>query len=79
MDACGTGPTEASMSDTTGDSVPRRAAFEAAHPNISVTPPGPGTGLLWIARDRDRGVILASDYWLGSLLDTLDWLTGGDR
>jgi hypothetical protein len=53
------------------DQVPRLRAYQAAHPEVQITPPGPGS-LLWVAR-RD-GMIVAADYWLGLLLDALDWL-----
>jgi hypothetical protein len=54
-----------------GDQVPRLAAYREAHPDTDITPPGPGQ-MLWIAR-RD-GAIIAADWWLGKLLDALDWL-----
>lgn len=53
------------------DDVPRLAAYREAHPEVDISPPGPGQ-TLWVAR-RD-GVIIAADYWLGQLLDTLGWL-----
>lgn len=53
------------------DDVPRLADYRAAHPEVDISPPGPGQ-MLWIAR-RD-GVIVAADWLLGKLLDTLDWL-----
>ena len=56
------------------DDVPRLADYRAAHPEVDITPPDPGGSLRWIAR-RD-GKIIAADYWLGALLDTLDWLDG---
>jgi hypothetical protein len=55
------------------DNVVRLRQFEASHLEITITSPGPGS-LLWIAR-RD-GMIIAADFWLGKLLDTLDWLDG---
>jgi hypothetical protein len=51
----------------------RRRRFEQAHPDITITPPETHASL-WKAR-RD-GKILASDYQLGALLDSLEWLTG---
>ena len=56
-----------------GDQVPRRRAYEAAHPDVAITPPGPSTAL-WTA--RRGGAILASDYELAGLLDAIDWLDG---
>jgi hypothetical protein len=55
------------------DSVVRRQRFEAAHPEITITPPGPGR-LLWTARAGGR--VLAAAYWLDQLLDDLAWLEG---
>jgi hypothetical protein len=55
------------------DTVVRRQRFEAAHPEITLTPPGAGTAF-WTAR-RD-GEILASHHDLGRLLDALERLTG---
>ena len=55
------------------DSVVRRREFEAAHPEITITPPGPGR-LLWTA--RAGGKILCAEYWLDDLLDDLAWLEG---
>jgi hypothetical protein len=55
------------------DSVVRRRAFEQEHPEISITPPGPGR-LLWTA--RAGGKILCAEYWLDDLLDDLAWLEG---
>ena len=55
------------------DSVARRREFEAAHPEITITPPGPGR-LLWTA--RAGGKILCAEYWLDDLLDDLAWLEG---
>ena len=60
----GTGPDDAVM---------RRQRFETAHPDITITAPETHASL-WTAR-RD-GAILAADYQLGTLLDTLEWLTG---
>jgi len=57
------------------DDVPRLADYRAAHPEVDITPPGPGQ-MLWIAR-RD-GAIIAADWLLGKLLDTLDWLGDDD-
>ena len=51
----------------------RRQRFEAAHPEITLTPPGARTAF-WTAR-RD-GEILASHHDLGRLLDALGRLTG---
>jgi hypothetical protein len=59
----GTGP---------GDAVIRRQRFEHAHPDITVTPPETHASM-WIA--RQDGIIVASDYHLGGLLDALGWLT----
>jgi hypothetical protein len=55
------------------DSVVRRREFERMHPEIVITPPGPGR-LLWTARAGGR--ILAAAYWLDQLLDDLEWLEG---
>jgi hypothetical protein len=55
------------------EAVLRRKQFEAAHPEIAITPPGVCT-CLWTA--RRHGTILASGYQLGALLDTLGWLLG---
>ena len=57
------------------DDVPRLAAYREAHPEVDITPPGPGS-LLWVAR-RD-GRIICADWWLSKLLDALDWLEGDD-
>ena len=53
------------------DSVVRLREFEARHPEAVITAPGPGR-LLWTA--RAGGKILAAGYWLGQLLDDLEWL-----
>jgi hypothetical protein len=55
------------------DSVMRLQQFEASHPEITITPPGPGR-LLWVA--RAGGKILCAEYWLDDLLDGLPWLEG---
>jgi hypothetical protein len=51
----------------------RRRAFEAAHPDVTITPPETHASM-WTA--RQFGSILASDYQLGALLGTLEWLLG---
>lgn len=56
------------------DDVPRLAAYRETHPDVTITPPEPGGSLRWVARKDGR--IIAADYWLGALLDTLDWLDG---
>jgi hypothetical protein len=53
------------------DTVLRRERFEAAHPEIAITSPRTHASM-WTAH-RD-GEIVASQYQLGALLDTLDWL-----
>ena len=55
--------------------MPRLRAYQAAHPDTTITPPGPDS-LLWVAR-RD-GKIIAAEYWLGQLIDDLEWLADGD-
>jgi hypothetical protein len=55
------------------DAVVRRKRFEEAHPEIVITSPQTQASL-WRAR-RD-GNTLASGYYLGALLDSLDWLLG---
>jgi hypothetical protein len=53
------------------DPVIRRRAYEAQHPDTVIDPPGPGPGqTLWTA--SRNGAVIASKYWLGDLLDTLD-------
>ena len=54
------------------DSVVRLREFERLHPEVIITGPGPGR-LLWVA--RAGGKILCAEYWLGQLLDDLEWLT----
>jgi len=56
------------------DQVPRLQAFKAAHPDITIDPPGPGR-LRWIAT-RD-GSVLAERFNLVQLLDQLDRLADG--
>ncbi len=60
-----------------GDPIERRAAFEAAHPEITISPPGRHDPF-WTAR-QDDGSILASAYMLAKLLDTLARLLGEDQ
>lgn len=55
------------------DAVPRRQRFEAAHPEIMITPPGT-LAPMWTAY-RD-GKSLARRYHLGALLDELGRLCG---
>ena len=55
------------------DQVPRLLAYQARHPEVTITAPGPGS-LRWIARDREAGTILAAGDWLSDLLDALEWL-----
>ena len=47
----------------------RRRAYEAQHPDTVIDPPGPGQALWTASRN---GAVIASKYWLGDLLDTLD-------
>jgi hypothetical protein len=54
--------------------VRRKLAYEAAHPDTAITPPGPDT-CLWLA--RQDGKILAAGYRLGALMDDLGWLETG--
>jgi hypothetical protein len=56
------------------DQVPRLRAFKAAHPEITIDPPGPGR-LRWIAM-RD-GAVLAAHFSLMQFLDQLDKLADG--
>jgi hypothetical protein len=58
---------------TWSDRLRRVATWQAL--GVSITPPGPGQSM-WVARDPARGVILAAERWLGTLLDTLDQLEG---
>ena len=51
------------------DPVIRRRAYEAQHPDTVIDPPGPGQALWTASRN---GAVIASKYWLGDLLDTLD-------
>ena len=51
------------------DSVIHRRAYEAQHPDTVIDPPGPGQALWTASRN---GAVIASKYWLGDLLDTLD-------
>ena len=51
------------------DPVIRRRAYEAQHPDTVLDPPGPRQALWTASRD---GAVIASKYWLGDLLDTLD-------
>ncbi len=51
------------------DPVIRRRAYEAQHPDTIIDPPGPGQALWTASRN---GAVIASKYWLGDLLDTLD-------
>lgn len=56
--------------------VRRKLAYETAHPDTAITPPGPGT-CLWLA--RQGGKILAAGYRLGTLMDDLEWLETGRK
>lgn len=53
------------------DAVVRRRRFEAAYPDVTITPPETHASM-WIA--RQDGKILARDYQLGGLLDALESL-----
>lgn len=66
MMAAGRPPQGAMGGSSPEDTVVRRQRFEAAHPEITLTPPGARTAF-WTAR-RD-GEILASHHDLGRLLD----------
>jgi hypothetical protein len=56
--------------------VRRKLAYDAAHPDTAITPPGPDT-CLWLA--RQGGKILAAGYRLGALMDDLEWLEAGRK
>jgi hypothetical protein len=58
------------------DDIERRRAFEAAHPDITISPPETHASL-WKA--WRGGKILATGYHLGDLLDSLDWVLGQQR
>jgi hypothetical protein len=51
------------------DPVIRRRVYEARHPDTVIDPPGPGQALWTASRN---GAVIASKYWLGDLLETLD-------
>ncbi len=70
----GSGHLRGVPADDPADPLARRAAFEQAHPDITITPPG-GDDPWWTAR-RD-GQYVASAYMLGRLMDSLDRLIGG--
>jgi len=53
----------------------RRHRFQAAHPGVTITPPG-GHSRFWVA--LQDGVILAADRRLRDLLDDLDALLRRD-
>jgi hypothetical protein len=54
------------------DQVPRLERFRREHPEIEIVGPAdPGT-VRWTA--RQDGVVLATSFWLHSLLDQLDQL-----
>ena len=54
------------------DQVPRREEFEAAHPEVAITPPGPVTGIRWKAELPDGECI--RQFHLCDLLDMLEEL-----
>lgn len=49
------------------------AEYEAAHPNLYIASPEPGSSY-WIARDRDTGMIVAAEPNLAALRATVDQL-----
>jgi hypothetical protein len=51
------------------DQVPRLEAFKAAHPDITIEPPGPGR-VLWSARQGAE--ILCTGFDLRRFLDQLE-------
>jgi len=53
------------------DDLKRRRLFEAAHPDVTISPPETHASP-WTA--RREGKILAAEYQLGDLLDSLKWL-----
>lgn len=57
------------------DAVVRRRAFEAVHPDVTISPPETHASL-WKA--RRAGKILATGYHLGDLMDALDLLFGDE-
>ena len=59
------------MNSSEEDQVPRRRAFEAAHPGITITPPRSRTSR-WTA--RQDGQVIAREYELRDLLDKLEQL-----
>ena len=55
------------------DQVPRRQAFEQAHPEVTITPPG-GPRIRWEAVIPDRDPV--KRFHLSDLLDALEALLG---
>jgi len=56
------------------DQVPRRRAFETAHPGITISPPRSRNGR-WTARQDNQ--VIARERELKDLLDELEGLLGG--
>ena len=56
------------------------AAYEAAHPDVYVTPPSVDSGKrgYWTAHDRSAGTNLAAERTLAGLFGTLATLLGDD-
>jgi hypothetical protein len=57
------------------DQVPRREEFQHRHPEVTITPPGRATGVLWRARIRGSDDMIAK-FELRDLLDALEELLG---